>query len=230
MTTNTPTPAGWYDDGQGATRWYDGQQWTDQTQPPAQPSMNGRASQLGQNLTSKHDFAGDPDTIWSAVGKPITGLGAGRYKLTEEYLFFEKGSLSTKAQQIRTHEIHDVDASQTMTQKARGVGTVVLTAQRTSGREIVHLEDIPNFREGVSTINRVAHEARERLRVRESTQHINYSSAAYGGHQAPPVAQQQAPAAGMDLNAELGKLAAFRDQGVLNEEEFVAAKRKMLGL
>lgn len=28
-------PAGWYDDGTGAQRWWDGQQWTDQWQQPA---------------------------------------------------------------------------------------------------------------------------------------------------------------------------------------------------
>ncbi|MDR1387506.1 MAG: DUF2510 domain-containing protein [Propionibacteriaceae bacterium] len=28
------TNAGWYDDGTGVKRWWDGQKWTDQTQPP----------------------------------------------------------------------------------------------------------------------------------------------------------------------------------------------------
>lgn len=28
------TMAGWYDDGSGTTRWWDGSRWTDQTQPP----------------------------------------------------------------------------------------------------------------------------------------------------------------------------------------------------
>lgn len=32
MTQGT-TPPGWYDDGQGAQRWWDGSQWTDHTQP-----------------------------------------------------------------------------------------------------------------------------------------------------------------------------------------------------
>jgi len=29
------TPAGWYDDGSGTTRWWDGQKWTEQVQPAA---------------------------------------------------------------------------------------------------------------------------------------------------------------------------------------------------
>ncbi|HWK76723.1 DUF2510 domain-containing protein [Microbacterium sp.] len=35
--------AGWYDDGSGTMRWWDGQQWTDQIQPPAptEPGIDG---------------------------------------------------------------------------------------------------------------------------------------------------------------------------------------------
>ncbi len=43
-------------------------------------------------------------------------------------------------------------------------------------------------------------------------------------------AQQAAPAAGgVDVVAELQKLAALRDQGILTDAEFAAAKAKLLG-
>ncbi|SNT00140.1 Protein of unknown function [Micrococcales bacterium KH10] len=29
---------GWYDDGTGTTRWWDGQKWSDQVQPPTPAS------------------------------------------------------------------------------------------------------------------------------------------------------------------------------------------------
>ena len=32
------TQAGWYDDGSGTQRWWDGQNWTDQVKPPAPPA------------------------------------------------------------------------------------------------------------------------------------------------------------------------------------------------
>ncbi len=36
---NQPTtPPGWYPDGQGGQRWWDGTQWTEHTQPPAAPA------------------------------------------------------------------------------------------------------------------------------------------------------------------------------------------------
>lgn len=43
--------------------------------------------------------------------------------------------------------------------------------------------------------------------------------------QAPP----PAPAGGTDLVAELQKLGALREQGILSDEEFAAAKAKLLG-
>ncbi|BDV31231.1 DUF2510 domain-containing protein [Microbacterium terricola] len=39
----TDAQAGWYDDGTGTTRWWDGQAWTDTVQPPAPkaPGLDG---------------------------------------------------------------------------------------------------------------------------------------------------------------------------------------------
>lgn len=34
----TNTQAGWYDDGSGTMRWWDGTAWTEQVQPPAAPA------------------------------------------------------------------------------------------------------------------------------------------------------------------------------------------------
>jgi hypothetical protein len=46
--------------------------------------------------------------------------------------------------------------------------------------------------------------------------------------QAPPAAPA-APAGGTDIVAEIQKLAALRDQGILSDDEFAAAKAKLLG-
>lgn len=233
--------AGWYDDGSGRQRWWDGSAWTEQFLD-AQPSaaapakaggLGGWAQGVGQRMTSKHDHSGDEDAIWTAVGKPLTGIGAGRYKLTAEYLIFETGTLSSKGQQIRTREIFDVDSSQSMAQKARGVGNITLIAKRATGDEKVVLQDIPNFREGVSAINHASDEARTAQHVRENTSRstVEYSGAAFPA--AAPVAAAPAAAptgGGGDLNSELERLAALRDQGILDAEEFTAAKRKLLGL
>lgn len=241
----TDVAAGWYDDGSGRQRWWDGNEWTVHfldEQPPtgaqgAVPKTNAVtnwAKGQAQRVTAKHDLSGDEDAIWTAVGKPLTGLGAGRYKLTAEYLVFESGTLSSKGQQIRAREIFDVDSSQTMAQKARGVGNITLWARRTSGDEKITLQDIPNFREGVVAINRIADESRHAQHIRENTSRstIEYT----GGLQAvaptvlPVAPSSAAGSVGGDLNSELERLAGLRAQGILDDEEFTAAKRKLLGL
>lgn len=223
------TPAGWHDDGSGRRRWWDGRRWTERfaDQAAGNPDIQGIGT-LVNNIVMQSDPGNDPDAIWAARGKPLTGLGIGKYKLTTEYLFFEKGTFSTKAQQIRTGEIHDVDASQSMTQKARGLGTITLWTVRTNGdREKVTLDDIVTFREGVDAINRQSHEARQRARKRENTQYVNYSDSAMDpiGPRATAVAPADA-----DLNTRIAQLAEFKAQGVLTDEEFTAAKRRLLDL
>ncbi|WP_413600868.1 DUF2510 domain-containing protein [Curtobacterium sp. Curtsp57] len=233
MTNTPPPPAGFYPDAQGTSRWWDGQQWTERTQEnaPQRAGLGAKLADAGRAMVTREAQA-YPDTIWSAVGKPLTGIGGGRYTLTPEYLYFESGTIRTNAQQIRTHEIFDVDAKQSMAQRARGLGTITLHARRADGSsETVVLEDIPNFREGVTALNDAAYTAREALRVRETTQHVNYQGSPFPHAAAPAQAPAApAPSAASDLNAELERLAGFHQSGVLTDEEFTAAKRKLLGL
>ena len=139
--TETQAQAGWYPV-DGGRRYWDGAAWTDQFQ------------------TDKSHVDREPDAIWQAVRKPMTGIGAGKYKLTAHYLFFEKGTLRTDSQQVPIAAVLDVDVKQSMAQKARGVGNVVVHIQRPTRVEIVTMEDIPNFREGQRVINDAAHSAR----------------------------------------------------------------------
>lgn len=42
------TPAGWYPDGRGATRWWDGERWTEHVQPQTPPASGPSASNTDQ--------------------------------------------------------------------------------------------------------------------------------------------------------------------------------------
>jgi hypothetical protein len=78
--------------------------------------------------------------------------------------------------------------------------------------------------------NRVSRRQAERWQEQEYAQQAQY--AAPPSYAPPPAAAPApAPGAGSDaLTAELERLAQLRTQGVLTDEEFAAAKAKLLGL
>ena len=55
------------------------------------------------------------------------------------------------------------------------------------------------------------------------------AAAQYAPPAPAPAAPAAAPAGGTDLVAELQKLASLKDAGILSDEEFAAAKAKLLG-
>lgn len=60
----TTTPAGWYDDGRGAQRWWDGTQWTDHVQTPG--AVVGDASTDAAIPISNTRGAGDQEVAVAA--------------------------------------------------------------------------------------------------------------------------------------------------------------------
>ncbi|WP_433352138.1 PH domain-containing protein [Micromonospora saelicesensis] len=165
---------------------------------------------------------GEPGVLWSAVGQPLTGIGAGRYKLTATMLYFERGVLSTNAQQVPIAHVVDVDLRQSLTQKARGVGSVVVKVQRTNGLELVVLEDLPDPRAAVAVINQTAQAARLVEQQRMNTHH-------YAG--LPSLAPSMPPApvpTAVDPIAQLRQLGELRDAGILTEVEFTTKKAEIL--
>jgi hypothetical protein len=170
----------------------------------------------------------EPGVVWSATGQPITGIGAGRYKLTATMLFFEKGAFSTRAQQVPIAHVIDVDMRQSITQRARSVGNVLVHVQRSNGVELVVLEDIPDPRGAVSVINSTAHAARLVEQQRTNTHH--YSGVPPTATPAPAPAPAAAPAAtaATDPIEQLRRLGELRDAGILTEEEFATKKAEIL--
>jgi hypothetical protein len=124
--------------------------------------------------------------------------------------------------------LHDIDVRQSISQKARGVGTVIVHINRGSHMEVVQLIDVPNFREGQHAINQAAHDARRILQERQNTSTIRYE----GVHPSQALASHPAPAGGSstgpDYVEQLEHLAKLRDNGILTEEEFVSKKADIL--
>lgn len=163
--------------------------------------------------------------IWVAVGKPLAGVGGVRVRLNPEFLFFERGTLRNDAQQVPVAFIADVDAAQSMTQRARGVGTIRVHVIRPGGvRETVLLDDIPDHREGVEQINATARQARQAEQQARNTQHINY-----GQQQAAPPPPAASKPSSDEIFTQLERLGDLRDKGVISPEDFEAKKTELLG-
>jgi hypothetical protein len=74
--------------------------------------------------------------------------------------------------------------------------------------------------------NRVSRRQAERWQRQDYEQQAQYAAP-----QPPPAPAPAAPAAGgSDMTAELERLATLRNQGVLTDDEFAAAKARLLGL
>ncbi len=76
------TPAGWYDDGSGRQRWWDGQEWTEHYAPEtaapteataAGDSQSGAAAEdAASSQTSEPAAAGSDDAVWSGTAASET--------------------------------------------------------------------------------------------------------------------------------------------------------------
>ncbi|MGU3435123.1 SHOCT domain-containing protein [Actinomycetes bacterium M1A6_2h] len=180
----------------------------------------GGAEIQARRMAKSQHAEDDPETLWYAKGQPVTGIGGGFYRLTKTVLFFEKGTLTTNAQQVPTNQLYDIDMRQTLVQKSRGVGDVVVHIRRDPGVEEVTLRDIPKAREAVAIINRVAHEARLDFTRLSNTRH--YSS----GDTVTP--EESAATTKVDPIEQLTQLGKLRDAGVLTNDEFDRKKAEIL--
>lgn len=189
--------------------------------------LKSAAQDLTARTTSETSaLNASPDVLWSAKGQPLTGIGAGRYRLTATTLFFERGTLTTNAQQVPTRELFDIDLRQSLTQKTRGVGDVLVQIHRATGVEQVVLQDVPNPREAVDILNRVANEARIAAHAMANTRH--FTSHAPTAPDPSTAIPAPAPAAAPDPIEQITKLGQLRDAGVLTEEEFTSKKAEIL--
>ena len=76
--------------------------------------MNGEESEIL--------WEGERTTLTSKASKGK--LVRARYRISNDFLYFDAGLISTKAEQIPTWSIRDIDMKQSIKQKAMGVGDV----------------------------------------------------------------------------------------------------------
>jgi Short C-terminal domain len=78
--------------------------------------------------------------------------------------------------------------------------------------------------------NRVSRRQADRWSRQEYEQQAQYAAPPQQQYAAPPPQPAAAPAGEVDMTAELERLATLRNQGVLTDDEFAAAKAQLFGL
>lgn len=233
MTQHESPAAGWYPVDDGRQRYWDGQRWTDHFHDPAgrTPSHAHTAAHAAKTVAARvvaTEVQSPGDTIWAAVGRPLTRVGAGRYRLSAHYLFFETGTLRTDSQQVPISAVVDVDVQQSISQKARNVYTVIVHVQRSRGIEVVRMEDIPEGREAMRIINEAAHSARLAIQRQANTMRYEGQAGYRSEAAAGPARSASSTPAATDGIAQLKQLAELRDAGIVSDQEFAAKKAEIL--
>lgn len=177
----------------------------------------------------------DDDYLWQGQSQTLTSAATngmavkGRYRLTHEMLYFERGTLRTDAQQVPIIDVEDVDVKQSMTQKARGVGDVIVKIRRSSGIELVTMESIPQPRDAQQIINATARAARHAATTRQNTVRYEHLGVAPVASPQSVVAQTEPTRSSeSDPYDQLRRLGELRDLGVLSDQEFDDKKKQIL--
>lgn len=131
------------------------------------------ASATPTKKKTKSPLAGPEKELWTGQSKSLISemssgkVAEGKYRMTTKMLYFEKGLITTKSEQVPLWAIRDVDVKRDLSQKMRKVGTVLVHVEHSdyTGRPNVEIKDIEDYENLKSLLNehaqkaRIAHEA-----------------------------------------------------------------------
>lgn len=179
----------------------------------------------------------ESDLLWEGQGKDLTSLATGgrvvksRYRITREFIFVDEGIIGSKEEQIPLWAVRDCDVSQSILQKSRNVGDVIVRVEANdfTGKKAVALENIEAPKDVRNLINEHSRLARE-LRMRQQ-QTVNYTGVnpLVPGIPATTHSVSSGVAPEVDPIERLTKLAALLKEGLISQEEFDSQKSKLLG-
>lgn len=181
--------------------------------------------------------------LWEGSSENLTHAATGgrvrvaSYRLTEDGLYFASGVISNKEELLPLWGVADVDLSQGPTQKLRKVGDLKLkldpVATRTYGQMDLTLKSISDPKTVRSLILQQANDVRRYWnnwrqqraveQRRAGAVQLNNVPATASTPSSPTSDAQD------DLLARLTKLGDMKQAGLLSEEEFTAAKAKLIG-
>ena len=205
-----------------------GGSWKDRLKQAAQQAVEqgkelgdkAKAAVAEQQAKRADAAASDPDTVWVGQRRSAAanvGVVAATYRITRDAIYLDAGVLASTSNQVPLWAVRDVDVRQSITQKGKNVGDVIvhLGHPRFYGEPQVTLDNIEGPYEVRDLLNRLVRELRGQQ----------------AGARSPlaPTGAPQGAANPPDLVDQLRRLADLRDQGILTEEEFTAQKQRLLG-
>jgi hypothetical protein len=189
--------------------------------------------------------------LWSGSSQDLTSLATGgrlqtgSYTVTEDAVRFSSGVISTREEVIPIWLVIDADITQHITQRVRGVGDLTLRLDPAHagkfGQKEITLLSIENPADVRDLILRQANTVRRYWSQHHYQRDVELRRASANSTNlvvpnvvaAPVPAPAPAPAleaspAGDDLMGKLVRLGEMKTAGLLTDEEFAAAKAKLL--
>ncbi|GAA0474439.1 hypothetical protein GCM10009531_80700 [Actinoplanes capillaceus] len=189
------------------------------------------------------------NVLWSGSSQDLTSIATGgrvqtgSYTVTEDAIRFASGVISTREEIIPIWMVVDADITQHITQRMRGVGDLTLRLDPAHagrfGQRVLQLLAIENPAAVRDLILRQANAVRqywsqhyyqrdvELRRAGAVSTNVVVPAVVPAPVTAPAPALEPAAAAG-DLMAQLVRLGEMKTAGLLTDEEFTAAKAKLL--
>lgn len=179
----------------------------------------------------------DEHILWEGTKQSLTNVATGgkvvgaTYKITSQFIYTDEGVLRGSSEQIPLWAIRDLDVKQSIIQKARGVGDVVVNCEHNdyTGRRRVILESIEEPKVVRDLLN--THSKPARLEKQGRDQTVHYSGSPIGTpvniQSTDPIVAASTPA--VDPYERLAKLADLHKAGILTDEEFATQKARLLG-
>lgn len=180
----------------------------------------------------------DNEVLWEGEGKDLTSLATGgrvvksRYRITREFIFIDEGIIGSKEEQIPLWAVRDCDVKQSILQKSRNVGDVVVRVEANdfTGKKAVALENIESPKDVRNLLNEHSRQARElRLRQQQTVNYTGVNPMLVGNVPQQASSSSGSTSEGADPIEKLTKLAALLKDGLISQEEFDAQKSKLLG-
>jgi len=128
------------------------------------------------------------------------------FVVTTDKLIFRTGVLSREGREILLERVNDITFRQSLWERIIGAGDLMIESAGEQGQQ--RFTDIPHP-------EAVQQEINKQIELHERKVHGDPAARA-------------APAAEPSIPEQIEKLAALRDQGVLNEQEFEEKKRQLL--